>query len=75
MTDEEAEANARSDPDNPPLTSEQLRAAPRMPQVKVIRRAFGLTQEEFAARYQARSARYAIGNRGARCPIRLQKPI
>jgi putative transcriptional regulator len=52
MTDEEAEANALSDPDNPPLTSEQLQAAPRMPQVKVIRRAFGLTQEEFAARYQ-----------------------
>lgn len=52
MTDEEAEANALSDPDNPPLASEQLRAAPRMPQVKVIRRAFRLTQEEFSARYQ-----------------------
>jgi putative transcriptional regulator len=51
MTDEEAEANALSDPDNPPLTTEQLRAAPRMPQVKVIRRAFRLTQEEFSARY------------------------
>lgn len=52
MTDEEAEANALADPDNPPMTQEQLRAAPRMPQVKVIRRAFGLTQEEFSARYQ-----------------------
>jgi putative transcriptional regulator len=51
MTDEEAEANALADPDNPPLTQEQLRAAPRMPRVKVIRRALGLTQEEFARRY------------------------
>lgn len=52
LTDEEGEANALSDPDNPPLTQEELRAAPRMPQVKVIRRAFRLTQEEFSARYQ-----------------------
>jgi putative transcriptional regulator len=51
MTDEEAEANALSDPDNPPMTHEQLRSAPRMPQVKIIRRAFRLTQEEFSARY------------------------
>src|ERR1700761_891065 len=52
MSDEEAQANALADPDNPPLTSEQLRAAPRMPQVKVIRRALRLTQEDFSARYQ-----------------------
>lgn len=52
MTDEEAEANALADPDNPPMTQEQLRAAPRMPQVKVIRRALRMTQEEFAERYQ-----------------------
>ncbi|WP_155956700.1 helix-turn-helix domain-containing protein [Rhizobium sp. CF080] len=52
MSDDEAEANARADPDNPPMTSEQIRSAPRMPQVKVIRRALGLTQEEFSGRYQ-----------------------
>lgn len=52
MTDEEAEANALADPDNPPMTEEQLRAASRMPQVKVIRRALRLTQEEFAERYR-----------------------
>jgi len=51
MSDEEAEVNARTDPDNPPLTQEQLRSARRMPQVKVIRRALGLTQEEFSSRY------------------------
>lgn len=52
MTDEEAEANALADPDNPPMTEEQFRTAPRMPRVKVIRRALGLTQEEFSARYR-----------------------
>lgn len=52
MTDEEAEANALDDPDNPPMTEEQFRAAPRMPRVKVIRRALRLTQEEFSARYR-----------------------
>lgn len=52
MTDEEAEANALADPDNPPMTQEELRAAQRRPQVKVMRRALRLTQEEFAERYQ-----------------------
>jgi putative transcriptional regulator len=52
MTDAEAEANALTDPDNPPMTQEQLRAASRMPQVRVIRRALRLTQEEFAERYR-----------------------
>ncbi|SSC72676.1 unnamed protein product [Ciceribacter sp. T2.26MG-112.2] len=52
MTDAEAEANALADPDNPPLTTDQLRAASRMPQIKIIRRALRLTQEAFSARYQ-----------------------
>lgn len=52
MSDAEAVANALADPDNPPLTADQLRGASRLPQVKVIRRALGLTQEAFASRYQ-----------------------
>jgi putative transcriptional regulator len=51
MTDEEAEANALADSDNPPMTTDQFRSASRMPQVKVIRRALRLTPEEFSARY------------------------
>lgn len=47
MKDDESEANALADPDNQPMTQEQLRSAPRMPQVNVIRRALRLTQEEF----------------------------
>lgn len=35
-----------------PLSAAELGTLPRVPQVKVIRRALGLTQEEFAARYR-----------------------
>ena len=52
MTEQEIEEAARSDPDAQPLTEEDLRRMRRVPQVKVVRRALHLTQEEFAARYQ-----------------------
>jgi putative transcriptional regulator len=42
---------AGRDPDNPPLTSEREGQLRPMPRVKTLRRALGLTQEEFAARY------------------------
>jgi len=50
MTDEEIHAAALADPDAQPLTPERLEHMKRTPQVKVIRRALGLSQEEFAAR-------------------------
>jgi putative transcriptional regulator len=52
MTDEEDHAAALSDPDAQPLTEEQLKRMKRVPRVKTLRRALGLTQEEFGARYQ-----------------------
>src|SRR6266481_7440969 len=42
---------AIADPDAQPLSSAELKRMKRTPQAKVIRRALGLTQEEFAARY------------------------
>jgi putative transcriptional regulator len=51
MTDEEVHAAALSDPDNPPLSEEQLKQLKRVPRVRTLRRALGLTQEEFAARF------------------------
>ena len=51
MTPEASEAGTRSDPDNQPLTEPDLNAMRRVPRVKTIRRALGLTQEEFSARY------------------------
>jgi putative transcriptional regulator len=51
MTQEQIERAAASDPDARPMTAAQLRKAPRIPRVKTLRRALGLKQEEFAARY------------------------
>lgn len=52
MTDEEVEAAALSDPDAQPLTPEALLCMEETPRIKVIRRALGLSQEDFAARYR-----------------------
>ena len=52
MTAEERHAAALSDPDAQPLTPEDFSRMKRTPQVRVIRRALGLSQEEFAARFQ-----------------------
>jgi putative transcriptional regulator len=52
MTDAEINAAALSDPDNPPLTPEREARLTRVPQVRVMRRAMGLTQEDFSARFR-----------------------
>ena len=52
MTDEEIHAAALAAPDAQPLTPERLTRMERTPQVKLIRRALGLSQEEFAGRFQ-----------------------
>jgi putative transcriptional regulator len=51
MTDDEVHAAARADPDAQPLTPERLAKMRRIPRVKTLRRALGMTQEEFASRY------------------------
>jgi putative transcriptional regulator len=50
MTEEEINAAALADPDNPPITPERQARLKRVPQVKSMRRALRLTQEEFSAR-------------------------
>ena len=52
MTDEEVLAAASSDPDAQPLTPEDFKRMKRTPRAKIIRRALGLTQEEFSARFR-----------------------
>jgi putative transcriptional regulator len=52
MTEAERHRAALDDPDALPLTEDDLARMKRTPQAKVIRRALGLSQEEFAARYQ-----------------------
>jgi putative transcriptional regulator len=51
MTDEDVQAAVRADPDALPMTPEELAKSRRVPRVRTLRRAVGLTQEEFAARY------------------------
>ncbi len=51
MTEEEISAAAAADPDARPMTPEQLATARRIPRIKTLRRALGLTQDEFATRY------------------------
>lgn len=52
MTDEEVHAAALGDPDAQPLADADLARMKPVPRAKTLRRALGLTQEEFAARYQ-----------------------
>ena len=51
MTEAEIEAAARTDSHNRPLTPADFARMKRTPQVKIIRRALGLSQDDFAARY------------------------
>ena len=51
MTEEEVLSAALSDPDAQPLTPEDFKRMRRTPRAKIIRRALGLTQEEFAVRF------------------------
>lgn len=51
-TSRKAAAKQGVDPDNPPLTKARLAKLKRVPQIKTLRRALSLTQEEFAARYR-----------------------
>ncbi len=51
MTEEEVEANALSDPDNPPWMEEELQRLKPVPNTKVIRARLHLTQEQFALRF------------------------
>lgn len=52
MTQTQIEAAAKADRDNRPLSPADLGRMKRTPQVKVIRRALGISQEDFAARYR-----------------------
>jgi putative transcriptional regulator len=51
MSDEQRHQAALSDPDARPLTEDDFRRMKRTPRAKIIRRALGLSQEDFAARY------------------------
>lgn len=68
MTEAEVEANARDDPDNPPLTATELATMRPVPDAKAIRARLRLTQEQFATRFAIPLGTLRDWERGARTP-------
>jgi putative transcriptional regulator len=52
LADEEVIARALTDPDNKPLTKDDLKRMKRRPRAYTVRRALCMTQEEFAESYR-----------------------
>jgi putative transcriptional regulator len=52
MSDEEVVARALTDPDNLPLTDDQLQRMKRVTRVRFMRRRLGISQEAFAERFR-----------------------
>lgn len=68
MTEEELYQNAVNDPDNPPLTDEQLARMRRVPNPQQIRERLGLTQREFARQFEIALGTLRDWEQGARRP-------
>ena len=68
MTDEEAHQNALNDPENPPLTGDQLARMRRVPNPREIRENLGLTQREFARQFELALGNVRDWEQGARRP-------
>ena len=68
MTEEELHQNALNDPDNPPLTDEQLARMRRVPNPQEIREHLGLTQREFAKQFELSLDNVRDWEQGARRP-------
>lgn len=75
MTEGEIEANALSDPDNPPLTAEQLARLKPVPNPKQIRQRLHLTQEQFAARFHLRIGTVRDWEQGIKEPDSAAKTL
>ena len=52
MTEAEIEANARTDPNNPPLTKKELAGLEWVPDPKAIRQKLRMTQRQFAETFR-----------------------
>ncbi len=75
LTEAEVHAAALADPEAQPLTEEHLARMKRVPRARTLRRALGLTQEEFAARYHIPIGTLRDWEQGARSPISPRAPI
>lgn len=71
-------AAAKSDPDNPPLTAEQLKGFKRVvppPDAKAIRKATGLSQTQFAWRFGFDVSALRDWEQGRRTPDRAARVL
>jgi putative transcriptional regulator len=68
MTEEQRHAAALADPDAQPLTDADMDRMKQTPRLKIIRRALGLTQEEFAAQFQIPLGTLRDWEQGAKQP-------
>jgi putative transcriptional regulator len=64
MSDEEVMAAALADPDAQPLSEADLARMRRTPRIRVVRRALGLSQEAFCARFHVPLAMLRDWERG-----------
>ena len=70
MTPEEIEANARSDPDNPPLTEDELDRMVAGRVARVARETAGMTQAQFADAFHINVSRLRDLEQGRHNPDR-----
>ena len=68
MTEEQRRAAALADPDAQPLSDADMDRMKPTSRLKIIRRALGLTQEQFAARYQIPLGTLRDWEQGAKQP-------
>ena len=75
MTEEEIEANALSDPDNPPLTDEELARMRPAPNPRRIRERLKLTQEQFSDQFEIPLGTLRDWEQGISCPDRAARTL
>ncbi|MCC7023142.1 MAG: helix-turn-helix domain-containing protein [Thermomicrobiales bacterium] len=75
MTEEEIEANALADPDNPSLTQEELARMRRVPNPREIRQRLDLTQEQFAERFEIPLGTLRDWEQGVSVPDRAARTL
>lgn len=68
MTEEEIEAAAIADSDNPPLTETELKKLRPVPNPKEIRKRLKMTQQQFAAQFELPLGTLRDWEQGAREP-------
>ncbi len=68
MTEKQRHAASAADPEVPPLSDADMDRMTPTPRLRIIRRALGLTQEEFAARHRIPLGTLRDWEQGAKQP-------